>query len=333
MNNENPDVADPQKKVPNYNHFITSLEVGDRIVYLENGKSQKGPITEIATAKNGLKQITFQPDKVNGNPNKVQVTLTEGATKKIDGLFSINKEGVKRNREFAFLEFSTALSNNLFYGLRYDNIGVENTLSLLAGNRTNVINDIGFSYTEDGVDKKVVANARLELTRNKQGQLRVSNHKEKPELSLDAPFYGRTFSNEEKKQLFETGTLGYVDGFTNTKTGEIYGLWVGLDHQLKRPMARPAFAIKADAIYGKKLNKKEQALWLSGKPVVLEGVGKNKVTRVYIANGASRNKNGIASYTLEKAKELGIIDDPNKKSQGNKKAEGKSAKSGLSQSR
>lgn len=332
MNNENPDVADPQTKGPNYNDTINSLEVGDRIVYLENGKSQKGPITEIATAENGLKQITFQPDQVNGNPNKVQVTLTEGAAKQIDGLFSINSEGVKRNREFSYLEVIDALNNDRFYGLGYNDIAKE-LGSLLAGNRTNVLNDISFSYTDDGVDKKVVSNARLELTRNREGQLRVSNHKEKPELSLDAPFYGRTFSNEEKKQLFDTGTLGYVDDFTNTKTGEIYGLWVGLDAQLKRPMARPAFAIKADAIYGKKLNKKEQALWLSGKPVVLEGVGKDKVTRVYIANGASRNKNGIASYTLEKAKELGIIDDPNKKSQGNKKAEGKSAKSGLSQSR
>lgn len=316
-----------QKK--EYSATIEAMEVNDRIVYKSKEKGFdnfiKGTITDISTTESGLKKIDMTPDK-KYKMDPQTYTLNDGTAKDIDGLFGLKKEDektVKYNREYSYMEFKTLLDKDAFGGLGWNELKTEMS-KLLSGDRTKVLEGAKFKYTdqESGRENNITRNARFELTTNQYGQPRVANYKVEPSLNLDKEFYGRKFTTEEKKQLLETDTLGLVEGFVNTQSGEVYNMWVGLDRELNKPLARPQFAIKADKVFGIALNKEEQKDWLKGKPVTLERPGKEP--RVYIANGASTRKSGIINMNLKQAQSIGIVDDPNKKEakKGNAKAKG-----------
>lgn len=303
MNADEIDVQHEEVKGKELSKAMAHVAEGDRVVFLEDRFTIKGEVTK-KFEKNGIDHIVITPDKSNGL-KPIEVALTEQTAKKLDGLYSVNDAGEKKPRQFAYLEVKQLIDQKRFGSLNAGEI-MSSVGSLMQGNKTELLKDVTFSWDNGETTSKEVRDARFELRRNSKGQITVKAHKALPEYDLSKPFYGREFTAEEKKKLHTNGEIGLKE-FVNEKTAEVYNMWVGLDKELKRPMARPEWAINKEKIYGNKLTKAQQKDWQAGNAVVIE---KDNKTRVYQASASSRKLSGIKDFTLEQAQNKGLIAKP-----------------------
>lgn len=121
--------------------------------------------------------------------------------------------------------------------------------------------------------------ARLSLKTNELGDVVIAIHGIRKEPNLKYPLFGHEFTDEDKKNLLQTGNMGRVVDMVNPKTNEVIPSIVSLDRLTNEVVALPAERIKVpDEIKGVKLDEAQKQVLLEGKPLYLEGMISKKGT-------------------------------------------------------
>lgn len=121
--------------------------------------------------------------------------------------------------------------------------------------------------------------ARLSFRPDSEGNVVLAIHGIRKEPELDRPFFGHQFTDEDKKNLRETGNMGRIVDVKNYRTGELVPSFISIDKQTNELVSMKASSLKLpDEIKGVKLDEKQKAALMEGKAVFLENMisAKNK---------------------------------------------------------
>lgn len=146
---------------------------------------------------------------------------------------------------------------------------------LLRGYKTNELLPIGVNFG----GSVLRTDARLSLQQAEDGNVIVAMHGIKKEPNLHFEFFGHKFTDEDKKNLLETGNMGRVVNLTNSKTGELMPSIISIDRLTNDVIAlRMDFIKIPDEIKGVKLNDEQKQTLMEGKPLKLDGMISTKGT-------------------------------------------------------
>ena len=164
--------------------------------------------------------------------------------------------------------------NNI--GLSKEYLEKRNLLDpLLRGYKTNELVPIGVN-----LDTAIVrTDARLSLQLAENGKVVAAIHGVRREPNLNMEFFGHKFTDEDKKNLLQTGNMGRIVDLKNTKTGEMMPSIVSVDRLTNELIALKTDFIKIpNEIKGVKLNDQQKQTLMEGKPLYLEGMMSSKET-------------------------------------------------------
>ncbi|MDV3822375.1 hypothetical protein CMU07_06325 [Elizabethkingia anophelis] len=140
---------------------------------------------------------------------------------------------------------------------------------LLRGFKTNELVPVGINLG----GSILRTDARLSLQQGEGGNVIVAIHGIKKEPNLHFEFFGHKFTDEDKKNLLETGNMGRVVNLINSKTGELMPSIISVDRLTNELIALKTDFIKIpDEIKGVKLNEKQKQTLMEGKPLQLDGM-------------------------------------------------------------
>lgn len=126
----------------------------------------------------------------------------------------------------------------------------------------------------------VRTDARLSLQPNKEGEIVIAIHGIRKEPSLHFEFFGHAFSQQDKKNLLETGNMGRVVNLTNPNNkDEIIPSIISIDRLTNELVAlRTDFIKIPESIKGVVLNEDQKQTLAEGKSLYIEGMTSNKGT-------------------------------------------------------
>lgn len=129
--------------------------------------------------------------------------------------------------------------------------------------------------------------ARLSFQQSVNGPVVLAIHGMRQKPDLDRPYFGHIFSEEDKKNLLETGNMGRVVEL-KTRGGELVPSFISIDRLTNEVVAVKSENVSIpDDIKGVKLTEQEKADLKEGKSVYLEGMksqaGKEFNARVQIS--------------------------------------------------
>ncbi|MYY43957.1 DUF3945 domain-containing protein [Elizabethkingia anophelis] len=161
-------------------------------------------------------------------------------------------------------------------GLSRERLEKQNLLEpLLKGYKTDVIST---SFNDNSVFQRF--HGRLSLSSGEDGNAILMMHGVRLEPPFNYPFLGHTFTDEDKKNLLQTGNMGRVVPLVNPKTQETIPSLISLDKQTNDIIALRLDRVKIpDEICGVKLDNTQKEVLQSGKSLYIEGmVSKNGKT-------------------------------------------------------
>lgn len=126
----------------------------------------------------------------------------------------------------------------------------------------------------------VRTDARLSLQPNKDGEIVIAVHGIRKEPSLQFEFFGHSFSQQDKKNLLETGNMGRVVNLVNPNNkDEIIPSIISIDRLTNELVAlRTDYMKIPDEIKGVMLNEQQKQTLVEGRPLYIEGMTSNKGT-------------------------------------------------------
>lgn len=127
--------------------------------------------------------------------------------------------------------------------------------------------------------------ARLSFRPDSEGNVVLAIHGIRKEPELDRPFFGHQFTDEDKKNLRETGNMGRIVDVKNYRTGELVPSFISIDKQTNELVSMKASSLKLpDEIKGVKLDEKQKTALMEGKAVFLENMisAKNKPFSAFV---------------------------------------------------
>lgn len=133
--------------------------------------------------------------------------------------------------------------------------------------------------------------ARLSFRPDSEGNVVLAIHGIRIEPELDHPFFGHQFTDEDKKNLRETGNMGRIVDVKNYRTGELVPSFISIDKQTNELVSMKASSFKLpDEIKGVKLDEKQKAALMEGKAVFLENMisAKNKPFSAFVQVNAEK---------------------------------------------
>jgi len=133
--------------------------------------------------------------------------------------------------------------------------------------------------------------ARLSFRPDSEGNVVLAIHGIRKEPELDRPFFGHQFTDEDKKNLRETGNMGRIVDIKNYRTGELVPSFISIDKQTNELVSMKASSLKLpDEIKGVKLDDKQKAALMEGKAVFLENMisAKNKPFSAFVQVNAEK---------------------------------------------
>ena len=142
---------------------------------------------------------------------------------------------------------------------------------MLRGYKTNQVVPISMNFSS----AVLRTDARLSFQQTAGGQIALGIHgiRQKPEL--DRPYFGHIFSEEDKKNLLETGNMGRVVELKG-RNGEYIPSFVSIDKLTNEVVAmRAENAFIPREIKGVQLTEQEQNDLREGKKVFIEGMISN----------------------------------------------------------
>lgn len=160
------------------------------------------------------------------------------------------------------------------FGLNQEKLEKMNALDpLLRGFKTNNLIPITINLGT-AVSKMDV---RLSLQTADNGEVAVNLHGIRKEPNYNLKFLGHEFTDEDKKNLKESGNMGRVVDLINPKTDEIIPSVISRDRLTNELVAYRAEYMKIpDEIKGIKLDDYQKQTLLEGKPLYLEGMTSKK---------------------------------------------------------
>lgn len=160
------------------------------------------------------------------------------------------------------------------FGLNQEKLEKMNALDpLLRGFKTNNLIPITINLGA-AVSKMDV---RLSLQTADNGEVAVNLHGIRKEPNYNLKFLGHEFTDEDKKNLKESGNMGRVVDLINPKTDEIIPSVISRDRLTNELVAYRAEYMKIpDEIKGIKLDDYQKQTLLEGKPLYLEGMTSKK---------------------------------------------------------
>lgn len=208
----------------------------------------------------GEKLMREHEVKTSGLDNKKQENKNDMATTQTTG--TANEYRYKPEQ----IDWDTM--KNL--GLSKEYLEKRNLLDpLLRGYKTNELIPIGVNLGSSILR----TDARLSLQQNEEGNVVVAIHGIKKEPNLHFEFFGHKFTDDDKKNLLETGNMGRVVNLTNSKTGEQMPSIISIDKLTNDVIAlRTDFIKIPDEIKGVKLNEEQKQTLMEGKPLQLDGM-------------------------------------------------------------
>lgn len=132
---------------------------------------------------------------------------------------------------------------------------------------------------------------RLSFRPDSEGNVVLAIHGIRKEPELDRPFFGHQFTDEDKKNLRETGNMGRIVDVKNYRTGELVPSFISIDKQTNELVSMKASSLKLpDEIKGVKLDEKQKAALMEGKAVFLENMisAKNKPFSAFVQVNAEK---------------------------------------------
>lgn len=164
--------------------------------------------------------------------------------------------------------------NNL--GLGKERLEKLNLLDpLLRGYKTNEL--VSVSVNLGGAI--VRTDARLSLQPTADGKIVAAIHGIRKEPNLNFEFFGHKFTDEDKKNLLQSGNMGRVVDLKNSKTGEMMPSIVSVDRLTNELIALKTEFLKVpDEIKGVKLDDTQKQTLMEGKPLQLDGMISKKGT-------------------------------------------------------
>ncbi|MDN3706703.1 DUF3945 domain-containing protein [Myroides ceti] len=158
---------------------------------------------------------------------------------------------------------------------------------LLKGYKTNELLNVSINF--GGV--AVRTDARLALQADQDGKPVVFVHGVRKTPELHREFFGHSFTDEDKKNILETGNMGRIVDLKNPRTGDMIPSIISVDKLTNELIALRTSLIKIpNEIKGVQLNDEQKQTLTEGKPLYLEGITSTK--------GASFNAN--VQYNADK---------------------------------
>ncbi|MGE8535761.1 MAG: DUF3945 domain-containing protein [Chryseobacterium sp.] len=178
------------------------------------------------------------------------------------------------NQEYRFQPEQIDWKTMEKFGLNQEKLEKMNAMdSLLRGFKTNTLIPITINLGT-AVSKMDV---RLSLQTGDTGEVAVHLHGIRKEPNLNMKFLGHEFSNEDKKNLKETGNMGRIVDLVNPKTDEIIPSVISRDRLTNELVAYRAEYMKIpDEIKGIQLDEHQKQTLLEGRPLYLEDMTSKK---------------------------------------------------------
>tara|TARA_R110002033_G_scaffold103644_1_gene151170 strand:- start:1783 stop:3240 length:1458 start_codon:yes stop_codon:yes gene_type:complete len=204
-------------------------------------------------------EVTVNPEHKQINQNNMEAT-----------------QKATENNEYRYKpeQIDWETMNNL--GLGKERLEKMNLLEpLLKGFKTNelvpVSLNLGTAVTR--------MDARLSLQHNDEGKVVIAIHGIRKEPNLNFEFFGHKFTDEDKKNLLDSGNMGRMVDLKNSKTGETIPSIISVDRLTNELIALKTEFIKIpDEIKGVKLNDEQKQTLMEGKSLHLEGMISKKGT-------------------------------------------------------
>jgi hypothetical protein len=173
------------------------------------------------------------------------------------------------------------------FGLSRDFLQEKGLLEgMLKGYKTNALVPISMNFGS----AVLRTDARLSFQQSVAGPVVLAMHGIRKEPDLDRPFFSHNFSDEDKKNLRETGNMGRVIEVKN-RAGDYVPSFISIDK-----LTNEVVALKADTVFipdeikGIKLNEQEKNELKEGRAIFLEGMisEKGKEFNAHIQINADR---------------------------------------------
>ena len=217
-----------------------------------------------------LKKYEIVPrDKENQSINKKN---QEEMAKKNETTQQAVQEGGRQQPKYRYNESMINWEELKNFGLSREYLQERGLLDqMLRGYKTNQVVPISMNFGS----AVLRTDARLSFQQTAGGQIALGIHgiRQKPEL--DRPYFGHIFSEEDKKNLLETGNMGRVVELKG-RNGEYIPSFVSIDKLTNEVVAmRAENAFIPREIKGVQLTEQEQNDLREGKKVFIEGMISN----------------------------------------------------------
>ncbi len=250
-------VTDIEKIVPKIKNSISNpSQSGDKILQKYEVKPDKQEIQKETVKNTGP---TTEPD--NNNQQKKEQTMETPTTNASEYRYKVED-----------IDWNTL--NGM--GITKEKLEKLNVLDdLLKGFKTNQL--VPISLNLGTVISR--SDARLSLQPDENGNVVMAIHGIRKEPALHFPFFGHTFTEEDKENLLKTGNMGRIVNLENIKTGESIPSIISVDKLTNELVALRADKIRIpDEIKGVKLTEEQKQTLEEGKPLYLEGMISRKNT-------------------------------------------------------
>ena len=161
--------------------------------------------------------------------------------------------------------------------------------SMLKGYKTNALVPVSMNFGS----AVLRTDARLSFQQSVAGPVVLAMHGIRKEPDLDRPYFGHNFSDEDKRNLRETGNMGRTVEIKN-RAGEYVPSFISIDK-----LTNEVVALKADTVFipdeikGVRLNENEKNELKEGRAIYLEGMISEKGTEFNAHIQINADRRGI----------------------------------------
>ena len=146
------------------------------------------------------------------------------------------------------------------FGVKKENLSEKDMKALMNYGKTDLVT-VNPTFGGDSYELQ----ARLSFQKTEDGKLKLASHFVRHEPRLDIPHNGYTFTDEDKKNLKQTGNLGRLVDVADTKTGEMRPSYISIDRLTNEIVDIPASKVRIpDRIGLTELSEQEKDILRAG---------------------------------------------------------------------
>lgn len=157
------------------------------------------------------------------------------------------------------------------FGVKRENLSEKDMKALMNYGKTDLVT-VNPTFGGESYELQ----ARLSFQKTEDGKMKLTPHFVRREPRLDLPHNGYTFTDEDKKNLKQTGNLGRLVDVADTKTGEMRPSYISIDRLTNEIVDVPASKVRIpDRIGLTELSKPEKDILRAGFALPKEVTLKN----------------------------------------------------------